>query len=106
DTALTKTRERLEPVRRDLRTLRGRVPSGFLDPVTSNLKYLDAVATATMRSSFESGIQLNREPKSLLSRELAAKLFADYLRNEEYLKIKPLIESFDLLSALDLATLR
>ena len=106
DAALTRTRERLEPVRRDLRTLRGRVPSGFLDPVESNLAELDQTTMATMRSAFESGIQLNRDPKSLLPPEQAAKLFDDYLRSKEYLKLKPLIESFDLLTTLNLATLR
>lgn len=106
DTALAKTTERLEPMRRNLRHLRERVPSGSLESMGSRLTELDEATMATIRSAFESGVQLDRDPKSLLTEKLAVRLFNDYLGNEEYLKLKPLIESFDLFRTQNLTTLR
>src|SRR5699024_7624167 len=106
DAALARTRDRLEPVRRDVRTLRERVPSGFLEPVEARVAELSSTSTATLRMAFETGVQLERDPRSLLTPKQAKKLFDEYLRAEQYLQLKPLIESFDLLSTLNLATLR
>ncbi|MGO2559295.1 glycosyltransferase [Brachybacterium sp.] len=106
DASLARTRDRLEPVRRDVRTLRERVPSGFLEPVEARVAELDSTSTATLRMAFETGIQLERDPRSLLTRLQAKTLFDGYVLTEQYLQLKPLIESFDLLSTLNLATLR
>lgn len=106
DAALARTRDRLEPVRRDVRTLRERVPAGFLEPVEAQVTELSSTSTATLRMAFETGLQLERDPRSLLTPKQAKKLFEEYLRAEQYLQLKPLIESFDLLSTLNLATLR
>ncbi|HEX7350878.1 glycosyltransferase [Brachybacterium sp.] len=106
DASLTRTRGRLEPVRRDVRNLRERVPSGFLDPVEARVADVSVTAAASLRMAFETGIQQKRDPRSLLTPKQARKLFDEYLQSEQYLQLKPLIESFDLLSALNLATLR
>src|SRR5699024_2245589 len=96
----------LGAARKDIRTLRARVPAGFLDPVESSLKEVRAAARTAMRNSFESGIQLGREPSSLLSPGQASRLFVDYLNRDERLQLRPLIENFDLLEKQSLTTLR
>lgn len=106
DASLARTRDRLEPVRRDVRTLRERVPSGYLDQVEARVSNLSATTAVSLRMAFETGIQLQRDPRSLLTPKQARKLFDEYLRAEQYLQLKPLIESFDLLSTLNLTTLR
>ena len=99
-------RAHLDAARKDIRTLRARVPAGFLDPVESNIKELRAAARTAMRNSFESGIQFGREPRSLLSPAQASRLFVDYLSRDELLQLRPLIENFDLLEKQSLTTLR
>ena len=96
----------LGAARKDIRTLRARVPAGFLDPVESSLKEVRAAARTAMRNSFESGIQLGREPSSLLSPGQASRLFVDYLNRDELLQLRPLIENFNLLEKQSLTTLR
>src|SRR5699024_6198967 len=75
DAALARTRDRLEPVRRDVRTLRERVPAGFLEPVEAQVTELSSTSTATLRMAFETGLQLERDPRSLLTPKQAKKLF-------------------------------
>ena len=104
--SLERTQNRLDPVRRDVRTLRARVPSGFLDPIEGKLAELGATSDTTLRIAFENGIQQKRDPRTLLAPNQAKTLFNSYLRDGQYLQLKPLIESFDLLSTLNLATLR
>ncbi|MDT0212629.1 heparinase II/III family protein [Rothia sp. ARF10] len=93
-------------LKRDVKVLRERVPAGFLESLQSDLVDLRGSTRETVRSTFESGIQLGREPRSLLSRELARTLFRDYLEGDDLLELRPLIESFDLLEDQSLTTLR
>src|SRR5699024_7306375 len=60
-------RNTLAAARKDLRTLRTRVPAGFHNPDESSIKEVRATARSAMRTSFESGIQLGGEPATLLS---------------------------------------
>lgn len=89
-----------------LRILRKRVPAGFLDSVTESIANHETLQRDTSRLAFESAIQLNRAPGSLLSEHQANELFADYMQRHEYIQLRPLIEHFDLLPKQTLTTLR
>ncbi|MGP9846305.1 glycosyltransferase [Brachybacterium sp. 107] len=104
--AQKKSTERLEAVRKDLRVLRSRVPSGFLGPLEEEVSTLRAGSREQARTSFESAIQLGRDPRSFLSLESARKLFADYYSRGDYLRVRPLLDSFDLLAEQNLTTSR
>lgn len=97
---------RLDRARKDLQVLRARVPADFLAPVEADLHDLRATAKTLMRTSFESALQLGREPRALLTSSQAARLFNDYLQREDLLRLRPLIEHFDLLEKQSLTTLR
>lgn len=97
---------RLRAVKRDLQVLRRRVPAGFLGDVESKVTGLDDVSRATLRIAFESAVRLGRDPRDLMSREQASQLFDDYVSRGELLKLRPLIDYFDLLAAQNLTTLR
>lgn len=109
---------------RAVRTLRRRVPDGYLDPVTTELAALksemhaelsrldsrmgtiDEHAQDSWTLGAESAFQLGRRPRSFLSVKQAADLFEHYLQNGRYLELGPLISQYKLLTRLDLGTLR
>ena len=97
---------RLEAIRKDLRTLRARVPAGFLDSVEADVKEVRLTTRTALRTSFESAIQLGRDPRTLLTKSQAARLFTDYLKREEFLQLRPLIEHYDVADTQSLTTLR
>src|SRR5699024_3361660 len=83
--------QRLSSVRKDVRILRERVPVGYLAPIEAEVKELRSATRAAARAAFESAVQLGRDPKMLLSKGQASRLFADYLKREEFLQLRPLI---------------
>lgn len=95
-----------ERSRKDVQILRSRVPAGFLDPVEKQLMDLRATSREALRSTFESAVQLGRDPREVISERLAHRLFKDYLDREEFLRLRPLIENFDVLEKQSLTTLR
>ncbi|PWH06452.1 hypothetical protein DEO23_05640 [Brachybacterium endophyticum] len=99
-------KKRTASVGKDVRTLRARVPAGYLDAVEGDVKELRATTRTNVRNSFESAIQLGRDPKALLTKSQAARLFTDYVKRGELLQLRPLIESFDVLELQSLTTLR
>lgn len=104
--AQKRSAERLDLVRKDLRVLRSRVPSGFLAPLEGEVSTLQDRSREQARTSFESAIQLGRDPRSFLSLVSARKLFADYFSRGDYLRVRPLLDSFDLLAEQNLTTSR
>ncbi|MGP5717729.1 glycosyltransferase [Brachybacterium tyrofermentans] len=98
--------DRVEAVRKDLRVLRARVPSGFLAPLEGEVSTLKARSKEVARTSFETAIQLGRTPSFVLSPASARKLFADYISQGDYLRVRPLLDSFDLLAEQNLTTSR
>jgi len=97
---------RLRTVKRDLQVLRRRVPAGFLDDVESKVTGLGDVSRTTLRIAFESAVRLGRDPRDLMSREQASQLFDDYVSRSEFLKLRPLIDYFGLLTVQNLTNLR
>ncbi|MBU8578238.1 glycosyltransferase [Brevibacterium luteolum] len=89
-----------------LRIIRRRVPAGFLDSVTTDLAKHAEDGKDTRRIAFESAVQLGRRPQSVLSEKQAEELFAEYLRRNEYIQLRPLLENFDLMPKQSLTTLR
>lgn len=98
--------EQLIGIRKQLKVLRNRVPAGYLKPVQDKLHELTSGAQTLLSATFESAVQLNRDPKSVLTRSQARDLFQNYLLNDELLQLRPLIENFDLLGEQNLSTLR
>lgn len=96
----------LDGVRKDVRVLRSRVPSGFLDLLEGEVATLRDETREQARTSFESAIRLGRDPRSFLPLESAQRLFADYYARGDYLKVRPLLDSFDLLPEQNLTTSR
>lgn len=97
---------RFEAVRKDLRVLRGRVPSGFLGPLKEEVSTLQERSKEQLRASFETAIQLGRSPGSVLTPESAKSLFTDYKSRGDYLRTRPLLEHFGLLAEQNLTTSR
>src|SRR5699024_5170052 len=93
-------------IRRQLKVLRNRVPAGYLEPVQNEIREHRNSAQALLRTTFESAIQLKRDPRSVLTPIQAEGLFQDYLLRNELLQLSPLIENFDLLKKQRLSTLR
>lgn len=109
---------------RAVRTLRRRVPEGYLDPVRTELTALETELRAELghldsrmntvsenaQNSWalgaESAFQLGRRPRNFLTVKQAADLFEHYLHNGKYLELGPLISQYKLLTRLDLGTLR
>lgn len=104
--AQARSKERAEHVRQEVRTLRERVPEGFLEPVESRVSQLSTASQEITRTSFESALMLGRSPRTIISEELAAQLFEDYLSRGQLLRTRPLLEHFDLLSGRKLTDLR
>lgn len=100
------TKVQLAGIHRQLKVLRNRVPAGYLDPVEAEIRDHKIRAQALLRTTFESAIQLKRNPRSLLTESQAEGLFQDYLQRDELLQLSPLIEHFDLLRQQRLSTLR
>ncbi|EWS81415.1 hypothetical protein BF93_16490 [Brachybacterium phenoliresistens] len=105
-TAHARGKERLESVRKDVRVLRERVPAGFLQEVETEVAQLSGTSREITRASFESALMLGRTPTAVISPELAARLFDDYLSHGDFLRTRPLLEHFDLLSGQSLTNLR
>jgi len=97
---------RLEAVRKDLRVLRARVPSGFLAPLEGEVDTLGKRSREVARTSFETAVQLGRSPDVVLTPASARALFADYISRGDYLRVRPLLDSFDLLAEQNLTTSR
>lgn len=91
---------------RQLKILRNRVPSGFLDSVKQEIRDIRVENLALLKLAFESALQLKRDPRTILSDEQAQDLFRGYLANEDLVQLKPLIENFDVLPKQSLTTLR
>ncbi|MGO2360773.1 MAG: glycosyltransferase, partial [Brachybacterium tyrofermentans] len=104
--AQKRSAERLDLVRKDLRVLRSRVPSGFLAPLEGEVSTLQDRSREHARTSFETAIQLGRSPRSILTVESARKLFQDYYSRGDYLRVRPLLDSFDLLTEQNLTSSR
>lgn len=98
--------DRTHRIRRDVRTLRTRVPDGFLQPIEKQLAELRSTSRETLYSAFESAVQLGRDPGDVISERLAYRLFKGYLGRAEYPRLRPLIEHFDVLEKQSLTTLR
>lgn len=98
--------ERLEMVRKDVRVLRSRVPSGFLEPLEGEVSTLQKRFREQARTAFETAIQLGRTPDVVLTPESARRLFTDYISRGDYLRVRPLLDSFDLLAEQNLTTSR
>lgn len=93
-------------VRKDVRTLRTRVPARFLEPLEADVRELRTTTRTALRSAFESAIQLGRDPRAFLTERQAARLFLDYLERDQLLQLRPLIENFDVLEKQSLTNLR
>lgn len=78
----------------------------FRGPVILELANLRNDAQESLRVAFESAVQLGRAPATIISESIAQTLFQDYLARQEYLRLRPLIEHFDVLQQQNLATLR
>lgn len=104
--AQKRSADRLETVRKDVRLLRSRVPSGFLGPLEGEVSTLQERSREQARTSFESAVQLGRSPRSVLTPESARKLFEDYYSRGDYLRVRPLLDSFDLLAEQNLTISR
>lgn len=91
---------------KDVRSLRGRVPAGFLGPLETELADLQVRSRESTRLMFESALQLGRSPRDVVSARMADELFNDYLSRGELIRLRPLIEHFDLLPTQNLTTLR
>lgn len=98
--------ERLETVRKDVRVLRSRVPSGFLEQLEGEVSTLQERFREQARTAFETAIQLGRTPDVVLTPESARRLFSDYVSRGDYLRVRPLLDSFDLLAEQNLTTSR
>ena len=105
-TAQNGSAERIARLTKDMRTLRARVPAGFLDPVEKQLADLERSSRENRRTAFESALQLGRSPREILTPARAQQLFRDYVLREDYLRLRPLIENFDILQKQSLTTLR
>ena len=68
--------ERLETVRKDVRVLRSRVPSGFLEQLEGEVSTLQERFREQARTAFETAIQLGRTPDVVLTPESARRLFS------------------------------
>lgn len=99
-------RDQLAGVHRQLKVLRNRVPAGYLKPLQSEVRDHRKSVQALLRTSFESAIQLKRDPRSLLTPAQAEELFQDYFSRSELLQLTPLITGFDVLEQQKLSTLR
>jgi len=97
---------RTAPLQKDLQILRRRVPAGFLGRIESDLLSVNEEVEKTLRVAFESAIQLGRKPREAISDAQASRLFTGYLKDGQYLQLRPLIEEFDLLESQSLTTLR
>lgn len=102
----TATRDQLFGIHRQLRVLRNRVPAGYMKPMEDELRDLRIMTHALLRTSFESAIRLDRDPRTVLTQDQAEGLFQSYLSRNELLQLSPLISSFDLLEKQKLSTLR
>lgn len=99
-------KEQLVGIHRQLKVLRNRVPAGYLEPVQEEILEHRNTSRTLLRTTFESAIQLNRDPRSILTESQAEGLFRDYLLRNELLQLSPLIKNFDLLGQQKLSTLR
>lgn len=95
DTDRRDTQDQLAGVHRQLKVLRNRVPAGYLQPLQSEVREDKKFVQALLRISFESAIQLKRDPRSVLTSAQAEELFQDYLSRNEFLQLTPLIMSFN-----------
>jgi glycosyltransferase involved in cell wall biosynthesis len=91
---------------RDLKVLRKRVPANYLADIESKARTNERELRATRLLAFEAAVQLGREPKSLITPDQALELFSDYLEQEKYLELRPLIENFNVLDHSSLTILR
>lgn len=98
--------EQLKTIRKDLRVLRGRVPSGYLVPVENELESIRGLTRANARSAFENALLLGRNPDSVLSPVGARSLFEDYKSRGDFLSMRPLLENFSLMEEQNLTTSR
>lgn len=98
--------QQVSRIHKDVRSLRGRVPAGFLGPIEGELADLQATSRESRRLVFESALQLGRSPRDIVSARMADDLFKDYLSRGELIRLRPLIEKFDLLPTQNLTTLR
>lgn len=90
DAALVSLREEITALHGEIDELRNEVAT--LRPV--------------LRISYESAMQLGRDPAAILSPQQAQTLFDHYVAQEKLLELAPLIRRYDLLDGLKLATLR
>lgn len=100
------TNAEIRGIRGQLKVLRNRVPAGYMRPVQKDVYELKEGISELMQISFESSLQLNRDPRDVISSDDAIKLFQKYIDQGELLKLRPLIEDFDLLKKQRLSTLR
>lgn len=100
------TTNQISSIRGQLKVLRNRVPAGYMEPIQGRIHELKESTSALLQVGFESSLQLNRSPRDVVSPDDAVELFQRYIDQGELLKLRPLIENFDLLTRQRLSTLR
>lgn len=99
-------KQQLDGIHNQLKVLRKRVPAGHMAPVQDEVRELKQASMELLRPTFESAIQLGRDPRGVLTERQAVDLFRHYLVREELLQLAPLIKDFGLLDQQSLSTLR